>query len=371
MTPADRQDRLQDWLRRQGAFAAASTLALFEPMAGGQSSELFLATVETPGRAAEDIVIRLEQRGKQLFLTPDIAREYQVISGVHRSGKVAVPEPLGLEPTGEVLGVPFLAMRRVRGTPLLGRPSIHVAGPLPGFAPAQRRAAACNGIEAMAAIHAIDWRETHPFLDDGQAPGTPFERHLQRMAEWYAWATGGTPHPVTDRAMEYLLDTRASVDTSETVLLWGDARPGNILFGDQQEVAAVLDWEGAFVGPRALDVAYWVMSDLFHAESIGIARLPGWPSEAETLAHYEAQSGAPVRDLDYFIVMGALFMGTTLIRATDIGIAAGRLRPGSRMGMDNSLTQIIARRLGLTIPPLSPDFIAHRSLPADAVGLAG
>ncbi len=369
MTHGDRKERLNAWFSQCTALGSDCRLLSLEPLAGGQSSELFQATVRTRG-CDEQVVIRLEQRGKQLFLTPDIARESRVIDGVWRAGTVAVPEMLGLEPTGSVLGVPFLVMRWIEGTPLLGRPSMHLAGPLPALTPDQRRAAAFGGIEAMAAIHEIDWRATHPFLAEDAAPGSPLGRHLNRLAEWYAWATHGEPHPVTDKALEYLLDARLQLDTSETVLLWGDARPGNILYGERQDVTAVLDWEGAFAGPRSLDVSYWLMSDLFHAEAIGVDRLPGWPSEAETLAHYEAHAGTRVSDIDYFIVLGALFMGTTLIRATEMGIASGRLQPGSRMGMDNSLTQIIAQRLGLPMPPLSPDFIAHRSLPANAVGLA-
>ena len=52
---------------------------------------------------------------------------------------------------------------------------------------------------------------------------------------------------------------------------------------DLRDLAALAaeDWV-----PRALnagiDLGYWVMMDEFHAEAIGVQRLPGWPSEAET-----------------------------------------------------------------------------------------
>lgn len=365
-----RNECLESWLRTCPALSPEARLESLVPMAGGQSSELMLATIAQQGQSPETLVIRLEQRGKQLFMTPDIGREYQVIDGVFRAGTVPVPQPIGLEPTGDVLGTPFLVMRHVAGTPLLGRPSMHLAGPLPDWTAEQRRAAALRGVDAMARIHAIDWRSSHAFLLASGSAEHALDQHLQRIQQWYGWATGGRPHPVTDHALAYVLANRPAITDGDPVLLWGDARPGNILFNDGQAVAAVLDWEGAFIGPRALDVSYWLMSDLFHADAIGVDRLPGWPSEAETIAHYEQVSGARVRDIDYFIVLGALFMGTTLIRAADIGIAAGRLNPASRLGMDNSLTQIIAQRLGLPIPPLSPDFLAHRNLPAATRGLA-
>jgi aminoglycoside phosphotransferase (APT) family kinase protein len=227
-----------------------------------------------------------------------------------------------------------------------------------------------NGIDAMAALHALDWRETHPFLGNTSEPGGGLRAHLDQLTEWYGWAARGRPYPITDTALAYLQAGIGQLQDTREVFLWGDARPGNILFADDQSVAAVLDWEGALVGPRALDVAYWLMSDLFHADAIGIARAPGWPAQHEVLARYREASGCDVTDIDYFIVMGAFFMGTTLIRATDNGIAAGRLPPGSTMGHANTLTQILADRLGMAIPPLSPDFIAHRGLPAGTMGLA-
>lgn len=363
-------ERLSAWLRTCPALSPQTRLESLVPMTGGQSSELLLVTIAQPCQSPETLVIRLEQRGKQLFMTPDIGREYRVIDGVFKAGTVPVPQPIGLESTGDVLGTPFLAMGHVAGTPLLGRPSMHLAGPLPDWTAEQRRAAAFRGVDVMAYIHGIDWLSSHAFLLDSASADNALDQHLRRIERWYNWATGGRPHPVTDQALAYVLANRPAMGKGDPVLLWGDARPGNILFSQDQNVAAVLDWEGAFIGPRALDVSYWLMSDLFHAEAIGVDRLPGWPTEAETIARYEQVSGTQVRDLDYFIVLGALFMGTTLIRAADIGIADGRLQAGSRLGMDNSLTQIIAQRLGLPSPPLSPDFIAHRNLPAGTRGLA-
>jgi len=33
------------------------------------------------------------------------------------------------------------------------------------------------------------------------------------------------------------------------------------------------------------------------------------------------------------------------------------------MGHDNTVTQMLARRLGLPVPELSPDYLAHRGMP--------
>src|SRR5690606_15512331 len=54
------------------------------------------------------------------------------------------------------------------------------------------------------------------------------------------------------------------------------------------------------------------------------------------------------------------FLATTLIRQADAKIRAGLLPEGSRMGHGNALTQMLARRLGLPVPELAEDYLAHR-----------
>ena len=365
--PGDREARLAAWLRTEPAFGPQCEILSLQPFSGGQSSELaILACRTTPERPEERFVIRFEQRGKQLFLTPDIVREFRVIDAVSRYSAIPVAPMMALEPSGDVLGVPFLVMRHVEGRSPLGRPSMHVQGLLADLELPQRQAIALNGLTAVAGIHAIDWRATHGFLADDEGLG--IDRHLRNLAVWYRWAAAEREFPITDKALDYLFRHRPALRDDKDVLLWGDARPGNMLFKPDQSIAAVLDWEGALIGPRGLDVGYWIMMDSFHAEMIGVERAPGWPSEQQVVSHYSRAAQADVHDLDYFVTLGAFFIATTLIRAADIGIEAGRLPANTRMAHANTATQIVAERLGLEVPPLSEEFNAHRGLP---VGFSG
>jgi len=370
MTHADRERRLREWLPSQPNFGPEAEIVSLRTLAGGQSSELLsLECRRRSGDAIEQFVIRLEQRGKQLFLAPDIVREYRVIDAVARYSSVPVPHLEALDSEGAVLGVPFLIMRHVDGRAPLGRPSMHIVGMLTELDPAQRQQVAFNGIDALAGIHAID--PCHAQILSGKAGGgNGIDRHLRQLTDWYNWAVAGRAFPITDYALDYLIRHRSALKNEDDVLLWGDARPGNILFGRDQSVRAVLDWEGAFIGPRSLDVGYWIMMDMFHAESIGAPRLAGWPSEAEVLARYRASAQAELHDLDYFVVLGAFFIATTLIRAVDIAVEAGRLPAQTQMAHANTATQIAAERLGIAIPPLSPDFKAYRGLRADFTGIS-
>jgi hypothetical protein len=82
---------------------------------------------------------------------------------------------------------------------------------------------------------------------------------------------------------------------------------------------------------------------------------------ARSIAEYERRSGVPMVDLDYFELMDELFMATTVIRQADFRVERGLSDPDTRMGHDNTITQMLARRLGLVVPGVSLDFVAHRS----------
>jgi aminoglycoside phosphotransferase (APT) family kinase protein len=123
----------------------------------------------------------------------------------------------------------------------------------------------------------------------------------------------------------------------------------------------VLDWELATIGPPELDLARWIFFDTFGTTAAGVDRLDGWPDLDETVATYEQRSGRRVSNLGFYELMDELFMATTLIRQADLWVDRGFAEPDSTMGHANTATQMIARRLGMDVPELSPDYIAHRA----------
>lgn len=353
---------LRAWVTAQRGFGNGAELVAAAPMAGGQSSSLLRLTCTTPDGVRASYVARCEPRGKQLFLEPDVIREYRIMSAVAAVGTVPVPEMIGAEPDEDVIGVPFFVMKEMPGEAPLGRPSLHSTGMMPRLNAEQRRTLFDASIGALAELHKIDWRRSLGFLDEEIRGGSGLDHRLTHFARWYEWTAQGRPFPITDAALRYLLNERP--DASDEVLLWGDARPGNILFRPDQSISAVLDWELALVGPRELDLGYWLFMDNLHTDLIGIERLSGWPTEAETVAHYEALTGVETKGVEYFAVMGAFLIATTLIRAADLGVENGRLKATTRMGFDNTATQFMAMRLGMDVPQLCPDFARHRGLPS-------
>jgi aminoglycoside phosphotransferase (APT) family kinase protein len=265
-----------------------------------------------------------------------------------------------------VLGAPFFVMSQVPGIVPSGRPSIHVTGWLTTLTPGQRRSAWQASVDAIAALHDVPWRESHPFLTLGDTPagdaasGLAF--YLRHMAEWYHWTAAGRAFPVTDAALAYLMEHAPGATTSPPVLAWGDARPGNIIFDPQRCVpAALIDWEVATIAPPEADVAHWLIFDEFATTAAGVERLAGYATRDEIIGRYETASGRRLGDVGYFEIVQSFFLAATLIRQADAHVRQGTLPAGTRMGHDNALTQMLARRLGLPVPELSADYLLHRS----------
>jgi aminoglycoside phosphotransferase (APT) family kinase protein len=353
----DLADALVAWLVQRTGRGNVTVSGFVRPEAG-QSSDNVLFDATFDGQV-DHLVVRRQTVATTIFLEPDVTREALVLQGLSAAG-VRVPNVRWIEPDPSVLGAPFFIMDRVEGRVPLGKPSIHTAGWLPSLTRIERERLWSSALDVLVSVHQIPWRSTHDFLLNGDLHASTVKAHFAALADWYRWTTGERSYPITDAALDYLEEHLTEVDPGEPVLLWGDPRVGNMIFDGDNTVAAALDWETAGIGPAGRDVAHWLFFDEFQTQAVGIKRLPGWPDRETTVASYEARSGRRLDDLEFFDVMESLFMATTLIRQADRRVGMGLAAPGTRMGHDNTVTQILARKLGLAVPPLSPDYIAHR-----------
>lgn len=328
----------------------------------GQSSDLLLYTLRwREGRHAreEHQVLRREPRPDGIFLDPDVVREARVLEGLAAAATVRVPRVRWVEDSGKVLDRPFFVMERIAGRVPGAKPSIHTRGWLPTLAPAERRAVWDSAMETLVSVHRTPWRATHAFLGiEGER--SHLSCHLERLARWYRWAAQGRPFEIPDAALAYLRDRVGRLKLSPDVLVWGDARLGNMVF-EGLSVAAALDWEVATIGPPEIDLAHWLVFDEIATTGAGVNRLDGFPDRDGTIAAYESRSGRMVGDLEYFEVLQGFFLATTLIRQSDRRVARGELSPDTRMAHANPVTSLIARHLGLAAPKISPDYLRHRS----------
>jgi aminoglycoside phosphotransferase (APT) family kinase protein len=206
----------------------------------------------------------------------------------------------------------------------------------------------------LVAVHALEWVPIRDILvPPGQAPDLASD--VRRLLDWYSWAARGRTFPILETALSALAESLPRSD-NEPVLVWGDARLGNIIFAPDLTVAAVIDWEIATLGPRELDVGWWLMMDEFAAISADRRLLAGLPSRAETISRYEKASGLELRPLGYYELLAATKLALTLIPAADSLVARGLLDHDSRFAFENVPTQLVATYLEIDVPPACHDY---------------
>ncbi|TIC83271.1 phosphotransferase family protein [Nocardioides sp. GY 10113] len=305
--------------------------------ANGMSSETVLLDVtstEHGERVTREYVARVAPAAADLPVFPEyrLTDQYDAMRLAGELAGVPVPR-VGLnEPTGDVLGTPFFLMERLEGVvPPDVLPYTFGDNWLYDAAPDQQRALQVASVEVLARLHGIpDAAERFAFLDPavtGHAGATPVERNLSKTRGWYEYALAeGSPRsPLTERALDWL---EAHVPaTDEAVLVWGDARIGNMMYRDFAPVA-VLDWEMATLGPRELDVAWMVFAHRVFEAISGMLELPGMPDflvEADVVATYRDLTGVELGDLTWYQVLAAVNWNCVFLRTSARQIHFGEI----------------------------------------------
>ena len=317
---SDTRRRLERWLATQLPEGAAPSVSeLQAPAANGLSSEtlLFDATWQEAGATrVQPFAARVAPDPANLPVFPiyDLTAQFALLSSLGEIGTVPVPGVWWSEPDPGVLGAPFFVMDRVEGRVPPDVMPYNFGSWLSEASPQQQRRLQDASIDVLAAIHAIDRpRERFPFLAGSDVDALRANVDAQRV--YYAWVADGTPSPLIERGFDWL-ERNWPAGVGDTVLCWGDARIGNILYRDTDPVA-VLDWEMATLGPREIDVAWFIFLHRFFediATTYGLEGMPGFLRRADVVAHYERVSGATLRDLDWYLVYAALRHGIVMSR---------------------------------------------------------
>lgn len=266
-------------------------------------------------------VMRVAPTGSDVPVFPVYRLDHQaaVMEAAGRAG-IPVPRVRFLENTATVLGAPFFIMDYVEGiVPPDVMPYTFGGNWFFDAAPEQRRLLQDATIEVLATLHSIpDAGTAFDFLVADRAGETALRKNLTWLRAWYEFAVADIGRsPLVERAFDWL-ETYwpEQIAAGETVLLWGDARIGNVLYRDFRP-AAVLDWEMTTVGPRELDVAWCVFAHLVFQELSGLAGLPGLPDvlrENDVRDTYRRLTGIELGDLRWFYVYSAVVWACVFMR---------------------------------------------------------
>jgi aminoglycoside phosphotransferase (APT) family kinase protein len=321
--PEQARRPLEAWLAlRLPAGSAPMVTEVHPTEATGVSTEtlLFEARWTESGRVrSEQLVARVapDRVDVPVFPTYDMERQFQVMRLVGEHCSVPVPPVWWLELDARVLGTPFFVMGRVEGQvpPDVMPYNFGDSWLYEASSPDQSRLQQ-SIVSVLGELHGIGQPEhTFAFLEYEQSDSTALRRHVADRGAWYEFAAAGLRSPLIERGLAWL-DEHLPADEGPTVLSWGDARIGNVLFRDFSPVA-VLDWEMAGLGPRELDVAWLVYSHRAFEDLATEFALPGMPDflrRDDVAAAYESMTGHGLRDLDFYLTYAAVQWAIVFLR---------------------------------------------------------
>ena len=314
------------------------TLSEFRgPGATGFSNETLIVDVTGSG-GTSSYVVRVAPTGFSLFPDAVFDRQYRVLRTLAERTSVPVPAVRWYEQDASVLGAPFFVMDEVVGRVPPDNPPYHMAGWLHDVPAEQRTRIWWGAIDTIAELHALDWRALDlEFLTGGLA------EQLDYYGRWLDDLERTEQVPVARRAQAWLLENLPRDEQS--VLCWGDARVGNVMYDDDGNRVAVLDWEMVGLGAPAQDVAWALFLDRHHSEGCDTPRLEGFPSTEETVARYEERSGIRLRDLEFYEVFAAFRFCVIMARLAAIFKDWELLPLTDAMAQDNTVTRLTERVL--------------------------
>ncbi|MDC8981856.1 phosphotransferase family protein [Mycobacterium marinum] len=291
----------------------------------GMSSETIILTARwhEDGRPVQQkLVARVAPAAGDVPVFPSyrLDHQFEVIKLVGELSDVPVPRVRWMEPTGEVLGTPFFLMDYVEGVVPPDVMPYTFGNNWFADAPAERQRELQDAtVGLLAMLHSIPKpQDTFGFLSDGPSGATALRRHFDWVRSWYDFAVPGIGNSaLIERTFQWLQEHWPSeVAAREPVLLWGDARVGNVLYRDFRPVA-VLDWEMVTLGPRELDVAWMIFAHMVFEELAGLATLPGLPTvmrEDDVRRTYQRLTGTQLGDLHWFYVYSGVMWACVFMR---------------------------------------------------------
>lgn len=310
----------------------------------GWSNETVLVTLSSSvghGGDTDRLVVRLPP------LVPSFPDDQLLIQArvqeVAAGAGIPAPAPVTVVTDEQWLGAPFLVMPFVAG---------HVPGQAPAFDPwvtgsseSEQQKLYEAFLSVLASVHRVGWAEAGlgDVLRGGAAgTGTTLGVELDWWDAYLTWSFGDRPLPALVAALGWC---RANKPASEppASLLWGDPRLGNLVVGDRRQIAAVLDWEMASIGPAEMDLG-WVLGLEWSTAELVRREVPGFLPRADAVTYYEAALGRSVVDLEWFEVF-ALVRSLAISNHQARTAKAAGVRYAMGADEDNPMVALVSRRI--------------------------
>jgi aminoglycoside phosphotransferase (APT) family kinase protein len=275
-----------------------------------------------------ELVVRRPPVTAFLPTANDVRREYRFYAALG-DADVPTPRAFALCEDESVIGAPFYVMERLHGV------VPHEPDVLDGITADDATALCERFVEVLAAIHAVDYDAVG--LGDVGRPTGYLERQVRRWTDQWHRAKV-VDDPVIDE-LAVVLGAHIP-DSPPSTIVHGDYRLGNVMLDatTRRDIVGVFDWEMATLGDPLADVGYtmlyWGTKDrpAIHP-SQQCAERPGMFSADEIAERYADESGRPVENVVFYVVLAAFKL--TIIGAGNAARArrAGAEAPAAREGL--------------------------------------
>jgi aminoglycoside phosphotransferase (APT) family kinase protein len=272
------------------------------PRGAGQSHETILFDAhwhEGGERIDRGCVVRFKPTSFIMF--PDDLWEQQIaiMQLFHQDGRIPVAQVYWKEDDPTILGGQFYVMEKKTGRVPVSVPPYSMSGWFFESTPEQRNRAWRQGVEAMARLHTMP-PESLGFLKGppGAEQGLPQE--WDKWCRYVDWVNADGEIPILKEALAKLESTKPAHDAPG--LVWGDCRIGNMMFDNNHDLIAVMDWEQVTLGGSLNDLAWWIyLGEMMHGASGHTGRhLEGMGTRQETIDLWEAITGQSADGLEWY-----------------------------------------------------------------------
>lgn len=306
-------------------------IAAIHPTAAGFAAETVQVDVRA-GEAARRLIVRAQWPQLLLSEMPQPVGVQAAAMRLAGASGLAVPTVHGAHDAHAALGAPVLVTEHVDGVvPAVWTPAGR------GFLARLREHGVARFVGDLARLHEIP-----PDLPPPADTADPAAR-LARLEAWHGRAEL-RPDPLLAYAFGWL--ARRVRPPEAPVLVHGDYRPGNIVYGDDLAPRAIIDWDAAKAGDRHEDLA--TLQLLAHRDRDG--RAAGLGNDEELLAAYERASGCAVdRDMLHVwrVLLSAQYTTVFTMTVRSWWERGGAVRDGRLLLTIAAWRRELARLLGI------------------------
>ncbi len=328
---AELSTALVSWLGRQMPDASNVRVDNLDyPRGAGMSHETILFDAHWSEGGAErnqGMVVRIKPEKMTVFPDNLFNEQYQLMKGLHEGDYVRVAKVLWLEQDKSILGKPFFVMEKKIGRVPVSMPPYATHGWVSEATPEQHRHMWEEGVRQLALIQRVPLDKL-AFLEGPPHARQGFEQEWDKYVRFVEWVKDDVAAPVLRDALARLESLKPK--NQPEGLVWGDARLGNMMFDENFNVIAVMDWEQPSLGGALQDLAWFsVLSETMHGKTAQRGTyLPGMGTRDDLIQLWEEVSGKSAADLEWYEEFTHLKMACT-------GVRLGQLRGSPMQGVES------------------------------------